>query len=66
MSKLDELIKKVEYDVNDFKHPCNYENDSYYVKCEAKLDYAEEILSRLKDIKAEQIVDKELKGDINR
>jgi len=54
MNKLNELIAKVEYDVNDFKNPMTYQDDKYYADCEAKLGYAEEILVYLKEMKAEK------------
>lgn len=46
-----DLIERVEEDLRDFTNPQPYEADEYYLKCRAKADYAEEILSLLKEIK---------------
>lgn len=53
MSKIDELIKKVEYDIKEFNEPMTYQDAEYYAKCAANLEYATEILSYLKDIEQE-------------
>jgi len=51
MSKLDELINLVEDELKYFKNPTTYQEEEYYIKMDAKADYAELILARLKKLK---------------
>lgn len=48
------LIDRVTEDLSGFNHPGSYMGeDKYYDRCEAKADYAEDVLGYLRSAKAE-------------
>jgi len=47
MSK-EELINKLESDLEDYENPGTYCESDYYDRCRAKADYIKELLSWLK------------------
>lgn len=48
---IDELIERIENDIDVFSHHGKWQEEAYYDRCAAKLDYAEDILYYLKEIK---------------
>jgi hypothetical protein len=48
---IDELIERVENDIECFANPGKWNEEAYYDRCAAKLDYAEDILYLLREIK---------------
>lgn len=51
MKTIDDLIDRVKEDLHDFQNPISYQEDEYYINCQAKADYAEDILSLLLELK---------------
>ena len=52
-TKIEHAIKAVEVRIADFKNPGGYLDAEWYVKCAAKVDVLEEILSVLQELKNE-------------
>jgi len=49
--KIDKAIEYVKSRLDDYNHPGAYHEAEWYVKCEAKADILEEVLSTLERIK---------------
>ncbi len=50
MSKLDEAIEYVEYEIAYYNDPRTYQSQEYYARCEAKAQVLGEVLYRLKEL----------------
>lgn len=49
--KIDKAIEYVKSRLGDYQNPGSYQEAEWYIKCDAKADILEEVLSRLEGIK---------------